>query len=94
MFVRVTRGRLDPAKFDQLPAIMPEIAAAIRALPGCQSYVNAGDRVAGTTITVTTWDTGEHARFSRNEALAGPMARLSALGTQLDPPEIYESFAE
>ena len=94
MFVRVTRGRMDPARFDEARGITPDIGRAIKALPGCQSYVNAGDRAAGTTITITTWDTREHAMFSRNETLAGVMARLQALGTQLDAPEIYESFPE
>ena len=92
MFVRVTRGRLDPARFEEAEGITPEIGAAVRALPGCQSYVNAGDRTAGTTITVTTWDTEEHAQFARNEVLAGLVARLQAIGSQLDAPEIYESF--
>ena len=94
MFVRVTRGRLDPARFDEARGITPDIAAAIRALPGYLSYVNAGDHAAGTTITVTTWDTAEHARFSRTDALASVMSRLLATGIQLDPPEIYEAFPD
>jgi hypothetical protein len=94
MFVRVTRGHLDPAKFDEVQGITPDIAAAIRALPGCQSHVNAGDRAAGTTITVTTWATEEHARFSRTDALAGLMSRLQTTGIHLELPEIYESFPE
>jgi quinol monooxygenase YgiN len=94
MYVRVTRGRVDPAKWDELPGITPGIAAAIRALPGYRSYVGGGDRGTGTTITVTTWATEEHARFSRNELLADLVARLHALGVQMDPPEIYQLFAE
>jgi hypothetical protein len=94
MYVRVTRGRLDPARWDELPGITPSIAAAIRALPGYRSYVGGGDRAAGMTITVTTWDTEEHARFSRNELLSELVSRLQALGVQMDPPEIYEAFVE
>jgi hypothetical protein len=72
-----------------------DIAATLRALPGCQSYLTtAFDRAAGTTITVTTWDTEEHARFSRADSLAGLMPRIQATGIQLEPPEIYESFPE
>ena len=83
---------MDPARYDELPTIVPAIGPAIRALPGCQSYVNAGDRGAGKTLTVTTWDTEEHARFSRTDALADVLARLQAIGVELDPAEIYEAF--
>ena len=91
MFVRVTRGRLYPARFDDLAGMMQDISAAVRAQPGCQSYVGALDRAAGKSLAVSTWDTAEHATFSRNEALASLVPRLQAIGLQLDPPEIYES---
>lgn len=38
MFVRVTRGLLDPARYDELAGIRQDFSAAIRALPGCQSF--------------------------------------------------------
>ena len=89
MFVRVTRGRLDPARFDDLAGIAPDIAAEMRAQPGFQSYLAAGDRATGKLIAVTTWDTREHASLP---FLAGVGPRLQAIGVQLDAPEIYQSF--
>ena len=38
-YMRVTHGRIDPARFDELNKLGQEIAATIRRLPGNQSYV-------------------------------------------------------
>jgi quinol monooxygenase YgiN len=90
MYMRVTRARSDPAKFDELAGgVGQDVAAAIRRLPGCQSYLAGGDRASGTLIAVSTWDTEEHARFSRGTA-PDVVSRLETLGVQLDPPEIFE----
>jgi quinol monooxygenase YgiN len=89
MYIRRTRGRVD--RYDELVAMGHDIAAAVTALPGCQQYYGGGNRGSGTTIAVSTWDTEEHATFSR-DALASIMPRLQAAGVQLDPPEIYESL--
>jgi len=90
MYIRITRGRLDPTKYDQMVNMAEDVKAAVMAVPGCQSYLGGGDRAAGTTIVVSTWDTEEHARFSRDVGLATMMPRLQALGIQNDPPEVYE----
>jgi hypothetical protein len=42
MYIRITRGRLDPAKYDQLVSTAKDIEAAVRAAPGCQSYLGGG----------------------------------------------------
>ena len=89
MYIRVSRGRLDRARYQDLLGIAHHTKAAITGLPGCQSYLAGGDRAAGTIIAVSTWDTEAHARFSR-EALGELMPRYQAIGVQLDPPEIYE----
>jgi hypothetical protein len=92
VYIRVTRGRLaDPAKYDDLVGMHQAIRDAITRLPGCQSYQSGGDRAAGTTIAVSTWDTAEHAQFSRS-ATGEVLVRLQAIGLQLDPPEIYEAI--
>jgi hypothetical protein len=93
MYIRLTRGQMDPAKWDELAVLAPEIAAARTSQPGCRSCASAGDRGTGKTITVTTWDTEEQTRgLVRDAVLADLMPRLHAAGVQLDPPEIYESF--
>jgi len=89
MYIRVTRGRVDPSRYDELRNGVPDIVATMSRLPGCQSYLTGGDRASGQTIAVATWDTEEHARFSR-DAVPDVISRLEALGAQLDPPEIYE----
>ncbi len=93
MYIRVTRGHLDPTRYDELVGMNQDIITAITALPGCQSAQNGGDRTSGSTIALTTWDTEEHARLSRDTALAAIMPRLQAIGLHLDPPEIYESIS-
>ena len=91
MYIRVTRGRFDPAKYDEFRALSREVQAAVQRLPGCQGGYNGGDRDAGRFVAVTAWDSEEHARFSR-DALGDLVARLQSLGGQLEPPEVYESL--
>jgi hypothetical protein len=90
MYMRVTRGRIDPARADEVSVLGQEIAAAIRRLPGCQGFRAGADRASGRTIAVSTWDTEEHARWSPAEGLGGLVLRMVALGVQLDPPEVFE----
>jgi quinol monooxygenase YgiN len=90
MYMRVVRGRIDPAKIDEtVSQLGQDLAAAVRRMPGCQSFVGGGERATGQTITVSTWDTEEHARYSQN-ALGDVASRIQALGVQVNPPEIFE----
>ena len=91
MYIRVTRGRFDPAKYDEMRGLSEEVNAAVQRLPGCQGVYTGGDRDAGRLIAVSTWDSEEHARFSR-DALGEVVGRLQSLGGQLEPPEVYESL--
>lgn len=89
MYLRITRGRFDPARADEFIALAADTDAALRRLPGFQSAIHAVDRRGGRSAIVTTWDTEEHARVDR-AALAGIVARVQALGVQLEAAEIYE----
>jgi hypothetical protein len=91
MDMRVVRGRMDPARIDEAEGsqVAQELAAAVRRLPGCQSFMGGGDRATGQTIAVSTWDTEDHARYPV-EALGEVLSRLQAVGLQADPPEIFE----
>ena len=90
MWIRVARGRVDPARIDENSTFGQDITAAFRQLPGFQSFMSGTDRATGQVITVSTFDTEEHARFSR-DALGGDIqSRMQARGTQVDPPEFYE----
>ena len=92
MYLRSTRGRFDSARYDELLPLSQEVNAAVQALPGCQSVHVGLDRSAGRLTTVSTWDTAEHADFSREAAgaLGDLVRRVQAIGVQLEPPEIYE----
>ncbi len=92
MYLRITRGRFDAAKYDELFPMMREVDPIVQALPGCQSVHSAMDRTAGRLGIVSTWDTAEHANFSRETAgdLGELVRRTQAMGVQLEPPEIYE----
>jgi hypothetical protein len=90
MYIRITRGRLDPAKYDEWEHVDQDVAAVVRTLPGCQNFIGAGDRESGRTVAITTWDTADHARVSR-DALGDVLTRLLATGVHLEAPEIYET---
>ena len=90
MYIRVTRARMDPSKINEaVMQVGQEVAAVIRRLPGYQSYVGGGDRATGQTISVSTWDTEEHARWSA-DVLGDIPSKLQAMGVQVEPPEIFE----
>ena len=93
MYLRITRGSFDPSRFDEVRRLNQEIRAGLQRLPGFQGGQAGIDRNAGRLAAVTTWDTEEHARFSR-DALGDVLPRVQALGVQFEPPEVYEIAAE
>ena len=91
MYMRVVRGRTDPARLDELTGqVGQDVGAAIRRLPGFQSHLGGVDRASGRTVAISTWDTEEHARWPR-ESAGDLLARFQALGIQLEPPEFFEA---
>jgi len=66
-----------------------ELHLAVKALPGNQSYIGAVDRATGRAMSVSVWDTEEHARFPA-DALGDLPARLESLGLQVQSSEIME----
>ena len=90
MWVRITRGQVDPGKVDEGIQLSHDIAAAIKRQPGCQSFMLAGDRGTGRSVSISTWDTEEHARWSAPEVYGDILPRFQALGAQTDQPELYE----
>jgi hypothetical protein len=89
MYLRITRGKFDPAKYEALMPVFADVVAAIRQLPGNQGIQTGIDRASGKTATATTFDTLEHAQFQRT-SLGAAFAALQASGWQGEPPEIYE----
>jgi quinol monooxygenase YgiN len=88
MYLRITRTHFDPTLAEQVAPLAREAVAAVQRLPGVQQVHQGIDRASGTGAIVSVWDSEAHARFSR-DALGEVMARVAALGVQLDPPEIY-----
>jgi hypothetical protein len=89
MFVRVVRSRVDRSKMDTDSQLAQDLAAAVKRMPGNQSFMGGVDRANGRAITVSTWDTEQHASYSP-DALGDVQSRLRGLTTDVDPPEIYE----
>ena len=90
MYLRITRGRFDPARFDEVNAAIPAVLARLRELPGYQDERVGVDRAAGISIIASTFDTPEHAQFAR-EDLGDTFARLQATGWQGEAPELYDA---
>ncbi len=92
MYLRITRGRFDPARYDDLLPLTREVDAAVLAMAGCQTVHTAVDRAGGRLAVVSQWDTLEQASFSRDTdaRTADVVSRILALGAQVEPPEIYE----
>jgi len=91
MFLRCTRAQFDPAKADEVMVTASDLKAALDRLPGIQHSHGAIDREAGRTITITIFDTREHAQFSR-DALGDLNPRFQAAGMTMAAPEVYETL--
>jgi hypothetical protein len=90
MYLRLTRGRFDPARYEDVLRHVPDITAALRALPGVRDVRVGIDRTSGRTLSLTSFDTLEHAQFSRDR-LGSVLQPLQALGWEAEAPEIYET---
>ena len=91
MYMRVTRVRFDPARYDEWNRIAEAMIAFGQRLPGIQGTYGGVDRTSGTAVGISLWDTEEHARFTLDPATLGDLLpRIQALGMQMEPAEIYE----
>ena len=93
MYMRVARSRVDPARLGEVSQVGQDVVTAISRQPGCQNVLAGLDRGTGQWIIVSTWDTEEHARFSR-EALGEVMSRVQSSGGQVDLPEFFEVITQ
>lgn len=93
MYLRLTRSHVDPVHAEAVAQHVPGITAALRALPGVQDVQVGIDRATGRTLSLTSFETAEHAPFSR-ERLSTVLAPLQALGWEPVAPEIYEAIEE
>jgi hypothetical protein len=88
MWMRVTRAHFEhPSKFDDTSWM--DLAAAVKRLPGLQSFTVGHDRPANRAVSMSTWDTEEHAKYLP-DALDGARSKFEAAGLQVDSVDIAE----
>ena len=90
-FMRVVRGRwADPntGGSEAVRAVAQELYAAVRALPGNQSYIGGFDASSGISIAVTVWDTAEHSQGI--DSLTALSEKLAALGLTVESSDLAE----
>jgi hypothetical protein len=94
MYVRCLRGRFAAERYDDVSARLTEIqeklTPAIRKLPGLIDYYAGIDRAANIAMSVSVWDTAEHAAGLEKIA-AGSKARkaMADAGVEWDPVDTF-----
>jgi quinol monooxygenase YgiN len=89
MYVRITRGRFQPERIDDVEAMASDIADAIKILPGFRGYQGGVDRSTSTIVAISNWEDRGSAEFPRDK-LGDVLGRVTAL-VQMEPAEIYEA---
>jgi quinol monooxygenase YgiN len=89
MYVRITRGRFQPERIDDVEALSSSIAEAIKTLPRFLGYQGGVDRNTSTIVAISNWEDRGSAEFPRDK-LGDVLDRITAL-VQLEPAEIYET---
>lgn len=90
MYIRITRGRIDPAMRDEVQRLVEaHIVPALKQLPGFRQYLGGINNETGILCAISLWDTEEQANFSR-EALAEGVRALVAAGVSLEIADVYE----
>ncbi len=93
MFLRLTRGRFDPAHEEDVKSAVKPVIDAFRELPGLLRYTDAINHELGLFVALTYWDTQEHASFDR-ALLGDSIVTFTKSGVTLEPSEIYEVDTE
>jgi hypothetical protein len=89
VYVRITRGRFQPERIDDVEALSSDIVEAIKILPGFLGYQGGVDRNTSTIVAISNWEDRGSAEFPRDK-LGDVLGRITAL-VQLEPAEIYKT---
>ena len=95
MYLRISRGRFEPARHDDVAAALDasqqSLIPAIRRLPGVLGYWAGIDRGSGTMVNVSTWETEEHARqMATLPEMLALRGTFEASGIRFEPMVNYE----
>ncbi len=91
MYLRVNPAHFDPARYDELKRLTPEIMTAIQKIPGCMGVEHAMDRTSGRAVTISRWPTEDHATATTSrEHIPEVIARLKAEGLEYESFTVYE----
>lgn len=86
LFVRVTRGRYRPSRFESVEKLASDVLLpALRRMPGFRGFTGAADRAAGTLVAISYWETREQA-----DAVGTHQPPFENLGVVLEPAQTYE----
>lgn len=89
MILRVTRGRFDAAKYEQIErGLRDQWVPDVEQMPGFRGLQLGVDRDAGTFVAASAWDSPEH-----SEALRATRAPFESLGLRYEGTDIYEVVA-
>ncbi len=91
MFVRITPGRSDASRLDEVQRWGDNtLVPALQQMPGFRGYVGGADRQTGRITAISYWDTEEQANRMREVLDQSILRQIAELGVQLDPAEVYE----
>jgi len=72
MYVRITRGRFQPERIDDVEALSSDIAEAIKILPGFLGYQGGVDRNTSTIVAISNWEDRGSAEFPPRQTRRRP----------------------
>ena len=86
MYVRITRGRFQPERIDDVEALSSDIAEAIKVLPGFSAIREGVDRNTSTIVAISNWEDRGSAEFPRDKLgdVLGSHHRTCSAGARRD----------
>jgi hypothetical protein len=86
MYVRVTRGRFDVARTDEIQRLSEkQLVPALKQRAGFRGYQGGLNPATGTLVAISNWDTREQA-----QDVGTVRAPFEALGIHFEAPEVFE----
>jgi hypothetical protein len=83
-YMRVIVQQADPTRADVALALVDSmVIPAMSALPGLQHWTSGGDLSSGQVVSVSLWDTREHAEAGLAAVVPDAPARLAEVGLQM-----------